>query len=134
MHLYWALCLLALGRSSEADAAIARSIEADPLGLPRLRPPAPGGGADLEIHAGNAGRTACTFTIGRTDRHPGVRIAAHESARVCTAPPPCIPSVPIPESPERRSAVCGYRTALGVTFARSLSEIVEVQVAALVWG
>lgn len=31
VHLYRALCLLALGRSSEADAAIARSIEADPL-------------------------------------------------------------------------------------------------------
>jgi len=31
MHLYRALCLLALGRSGEADAAITRSIEADPL-------------------------------------------------------------------------------------------------------
>src|SRR5688500_1520241 len=31
VHLYRALCLLALGRPSEADAAIARSIEADPL-------------------------------------------------------------------------------------------------------
>ena len=31
MHLYRALCLLALGRTSEADAAITRSIEADPL-------------------------------------------------------------------------------------------------------
>jgi tetratricopeptide (TPR) repeat protein len=30
VHLYRALCLLALGRASEADAAIARSIEADP--------------------------------------------------------------------------------------------------------
>ena len=30
-HLYRALCLLALGRAGEADAAIARSIEADPL-------------------------------------------------------------------------------------------------------
>lgn len=30
-HLYRALCLLALGRTTEADAAIARSIEADPL-------------------------------------------------------------------------------------------------------
>jgi TonB family protein len=29
-HLYRALCLLALGRSAEADAAIARSIEVDP--------------------------------------------------------------------------------------------------------
>src|SRR5688572_4516165 len=31
VHLYRALCLLALGRSSEADVAITRSIEADPL-------------------------------------------------------------------------------------------------------
>jgi tetratricopeptide (TPR) repeat protein len=31
VHLYRALCLLALGRAAEADAAIARSIEADPL-------------------------------------------------------------------------------------------------------
>lgn len=31
VHLYRALCLLALGRAGEADAAIARSIEADPL-------------------------------------------------------------------------------------------------------
>ena len=31
VHLYRALCLLALGRTSEADAAIAKSIEADPL-------------------------------------------------------------------------------------------------------
>jgi TonB family protein len=31
VHLYRALCLLALGRSIEADAAIASSIEADPL-------------------------------------------------------------------------------------------------------
>jgi len=30
VHLYRALCLLALGRAGEADAAIARSIEADP--------------------------------------------------------------------------------------------------------
>ena len=29
-HLYRALCLLALGRAAEADAAIARSIEVDP--------------------------------------------------------------------------------------------------------
>ena len=31
VHLYRALCLLALGRAGEADAAIARSIEVDPL-------------------------------------------------------------------------------------------------------
>ena len=31
VHLYRALCLLALGRTSEADAAIAKSIETDPL-------------------------------------------------------------------------------------------------------
>jgi TonB family protein len=31
VHLYRALCLLALGRSNEADAAIARSIELDPM-------------------------------------------------------------------------------------------------------
>jgi hypothetical protein len=31
VHLYRALCLLALGRATEADAAIARSIETDPL-------------------------------------------------------------------------------------------------------
>ena len=48
LHLYRALCLLALGRTSEADAAIAKTIEADPLATVARRDVSPSVAAMLD--------------------------------------------------------------------------------------